>query len=95
MSNPSSHTVVVDADMKSTFEAIANVAEYPQWLSSIKSAKVLESDDQGGATKVDLTIDAGMLKDRVTLDYGWSGAPERLSFSLGEAFLLLRHGKIN
>lgn len=88
MSNPSSHTVVVEADLASVFPALANVAEYPQWLSAIKSAKVLESDDQGRPIKVDLTIDAGMLKDRVTLDYDWSRAPEKLSFSLDEADLL-------
>ena len=88
MSNPSSHTVVVEADLASVFPALANVAEYPQWLSSIKSAKVLKSDDQGRPIKVDLTIDAGMLKDRVTLDYDWSKAPEKLTFSLDEADLL-------
>lgn len=88
MSNPSSHTVVVDADLQTTFEAISNVAEYPQWLSSIKSAKVIESDGQGRPKKVELTIDAGMLKDRVTLDYDWSDAPEKLTFSLDEADLL-------
>lgn len=88
MSNPSSHTVVVEADLASTFSALANVAEYPQWLSSIKTAKVIETDSQGRATSVDLTIDAGMLKDRVRLDYDWSAAPEKLSFSLAEADLL-------
>ena len=35
-----------------------------------------------------MSIDAGMMKDRPTLDYDWSAAPGTLSFSLDEADLL-------
>ena len=35
-----------------------------------------------------MSIDAGMMKDRVILDYDWSGAPTHLSFSLDDADLL-------
>jgi hypothetical protein len=35
-----------------------------------------------------MSIDAGMMKDRLTLDYDWSAAPNKLSFSLDEADLL-------
>ena len=35
-----------------------------------------------------MSIDAGMMKDRVTLDYDWSQAPSKLSFSLEDADLL-------
>jgi hypothetical protein len=35
-----------------------------------------------------MTIDAGMMKDRPVLDYDWSQAPNKLSFSLDEADLL-------
>ncbi len=35
-----------------------------------------------------MTIDAGMMKDRVILDYDWSAAPGKLSFSLDDADLL-------
>jgi hypothetical protein len=45
-------------------------------------------DDQGRITKVKMSIDAGMMKDRVILDYDWSGAPTHLSFSLDDADLL-------
>jgi hypothetical protein len=33
-------------------------------------------------------IDAGMMKDKVTLDYEWSEAPSKLSFSFNDADLL-------
>jgi hypothetical protein len=35
-----------------------------------------------------MTIDAGMMKDRPTLDYDWSEAPSKLRFSLEDADLL-------
>jgi hypothetical protein len=35
-----------------------------------------------------MSIDAGMMKDRLTLDYDWSKAPTSISFSLDEADLL-------
>jgi hypothetical protein len=35
-----------------------------------------------------MSIDAGMMKDRPVLDYDWSQAPGKLSFSLDEADLL-------
>ena len=33
-------------------------------------------------------VDAGMMKDKVVLDYDWSQSPERLTFSLSDADLL-------
>jgi hypothetical protein len=35
-----------------------------------------------------MSIDAGMMKDRPTLDYDWSETPNKLSFSLEDADLL-------
>ena len=48
----------------------------------------MATDEQGRITKAKLTIDAGMMKDRVILDYDWSQAPSRLTFSLDDADLL-------
>jgi len=62
--------------------------KYPEWSTQIKSAEALDHDDQGRITKVKMSIDAGMMKDRPTLDYDWSEAPNKLSFSLEDADLL-------
>jgi len=88
MSEKSSSTVVIDAPLAAVQVALFDIAEYPQWLTSIKKAEVLESDGEGRPTKAKLAIDAGMMKDRVTLDYDWSAAPLTLSFSMDEADLL-------
>jgi ribosome-associated toxin RatA of RatAB toxin-antitoxin module len=88
MSEKSSSTIVIDAPLADVQAALFDIATYPEWLTSIKKADVLESDAQGRAIKVKLAIDAGMMKDRVTLDYDWSAAPASLSFSMDEADLL-------
>ena len=88
MSEKSSSTIVIDAPLADVQAALFDIATYPEWLTSIKKADVLESDDQGRAIKAKLAIDAGMMKDRVTLDYDWSAAPASLSFSIDDADLL-------
>jgi ribosome-associated toxin RatA of RatAB toxin-antitoxin module len=88
MSEKSTATVLIDAPLADVQEALFAVGAYPEWLSSVKKSEVLESDSSGRVLKAKLSIDAGMMKDRVTLDYDWSGAPLSLSFSMDEADLL-------
>jgi hypothetical protein len=88
MSDSSSSTISIDAPLASVTEALFALDKYPEWSSSIKSAEAIARDDQGRITKVKMSIDAGMMKDRVILDYDWSGAPTHLSFSLDDADLL-------
>jgi ribosome-associated toxin RatA of RatAB toxin-antitoxin module len=88
MSEKSTATVLIDAPLADIQEALFTIGAYPEWLSSVKKSEVLESDSSGRVLKAKLSIDAGMMKDRVTLDYDWSGAPLALSFSMDEADLL-------
>ena len=88
MSDLSSSTITIDAPLADVQGALFALDQYPSWSNAIKASEVVESDDQGRATKVKMTIDAGMMKDRVILDYDWSKAPGQLSFSLDDADLL-------
>jgi ribosome-associated toxin RatA of RatAB toxin-antitoxin module len=88
MSEQSVSTVIIDAPLADVQAALFEVASYPEWLSSIKKADVIERDGENRVLKAKLSIDAGMMKDRVTLDYDWGSAPATLSFSLDEADLL-------
>lgn len=88
MSNISSSTITINAPLATLASVLSDLEKYPKWSSSIKSVEVLSRDDQGRITKVKMQIDAGMMKDRVTLDYDWSQAPSRFSFSLDDADLL-------
>ena len=88
MTDMSKSTISIDAPLAAVQEALFALDKYPEWSSQIKSAEALTHDDQGRITKVKMSIDAGMMKDRPTLDYDWSAAPGTLSFSLDEADLL-------
>lgn len=88
MSEFSSGTVIIGASLADVVARLSDVSGYPQWLSSIKKVEVTESDDQGRALKANVSVDAGVMKDRATLDYDWSGAPAVISFSLDEADLM-------
>jgi hypothetical protein len=88
MAEFSKSTISIDAPISAVQAALFAPDKYPEWSTQIKSAEALAHDDQGRVTKVKMSIDAGMMKDRLTLDYDWSGAPSKLSFSLDEADLL-------
>lgn len=88
MSEFSSSTITIEAPLAQVTEALFALEAYPQWSSSIKSVEVLNRDEQARPTKLKMVIDAGMMKDRIILDYDWSDAPARLSFSLDDADLL-------
>ena len=88
MSEFSKSTVIIEASLADVQKTLTELDKYPDWSSQIKSAESLSSDDQGRITKIKMSIDAGMMKDRVTLDYDWSQAPEKIIFSLDEADLL-------
>ena len=88
MSDSSTSTISIDATFAAVTDALFALEKYPLWSTSIRAVEVLNSDDLGRITKVKMTIDAGMMKDKVILDYDWSGSPERLSFSLDDADLL-------
>jgi hypothetical protein len=88
MSDKSVSTVIIEAPLADVESALFAIDAYPEWLSSIKKVEVLERDSENRITKAKLAIDAGMMKDRVTLDYDWSSAPGTLTFSMDEADLL-------
>lgn len=88
MSESSTASVTVEAPLAEVAAKLTAIADYPQWLTSIKKVEVVASDDQGRATSANVSIDAGVMKDRATLSYDWSKAPEEISFSLDEADLM-------
>lgn len=88
MSDLSSGNITIDAPIEAVQATLFDLAKYPEWSSAIKSVEVLASDDQGRLTTGKFVIDAGMMKDKVTLDYDWSEVPTKLTFSFNDADLL-------
>jgi carbon monoxide dehydrogenase subunit G len=88
MSDLSSGTIQIEASIEAVQSALFEIAKYPEWSSAIKSVEVLEKDESGRLISGKFVIDAGMMKDKVTLDYDWSEAPAKLSFTFNDADLL-------
>ncbi|MFM8841949.1 MAG: SRPBCC family protein [Actinomycetota bacterium] len=88
MSDYSVGTATIDASAEAIFSILKDLDSYPQWSASIKSVEVGERDSSGNPTKANLKVEAGVLKDRVSLDYDWSKAPDEISFTLEDAGLL-------
>ena len=83
-----SSKILIEAGADEVRKVLFDIASYTTWSRSIKSTKVESSDDQGRPVRIQLTIEAGMLRDKPTLEYDWSQAPEKVTFSLVDADLL-------
>ncbi|MEY3736567.1 MAG: hypothetical protein RLZZ251_283 [Actinomycetota bacterium] len=88
MTQPSSHSIVIDAPTTDVSTVLTDLESYPTWTSAIKKVEVLERDSANRASKVTMSIDAGVLKDRATLSYDWSKLPNEIQFSLDEADMM-------
>ncbi len=88
MAQFSKSVITIDAPIEQVQKTLFELDKYPEWSTQIKSSEAVDRDAQGRVTKVKMSIDAGMMKDRLTLDYDWSQAPSKLSFSMEEADLL-------
>ncbi|MFM8922099.1 MAG: SRPBCC family protein [Candidatus Nanopelagicaceae bacterium] len=85
-----SSKITIEASAEEVRKVLYDIAAYPTWSKTIKAAQVESSDDQGRPLRIQLTIEAGMLRDKPTLDYDWSGAPDQVTFSLVDADLLMQ-----
>jgi len=88
MSSISTSTVSISASADEVRAVLFDLPSYPTWSTSFKSVTVIASDEQGRPTQVSMSVDAGALKDKPTLNYDWAAYPDRLDFSLEDADLL-------
>ena len=88
MSDISENSITIEAPIGEVVEVLTDLASYPTWSTAIKSVEVQDKDASGRATKAKMSIDDGVMKDRVTLDYDWSKSPAEISFALDDADLL-------
>ena len=88
MSDISENSITIEAPIGEVVAVLTDLATYPSWSTAIKSVEVLDKDSSGRATKAKLSIDAGVMKDKVILDYDWSKSPAEITFELDDADLL-------
>ena len=52
------HTAEIDASPQACFDALTDYERLPEWQGAVRSARVLERDDQGRGSVVEYEIDA-------------------------------------
>lgn len=70
-------SIVVKADTDSIMEVIADFEAYPDWQDEIKEVEILESDDDGWATRVRFKVDAMVMTVNYVLDYTYEDTAMR------------------
>lgn len=88
MSDISSNSQNIEAPASEVAALLVDLENYPNWSSAIKSVEVHERDSSNRPVKATVKIEAGVLKDRATLNYDYSKFPSAISFSLEEADLM-------
>jgi uncharacterized membrane protein len=88
MSEISRNSVDIEAPFSEVLAVLSDLESYPGWSTAIKSVEAEVKEDAGLVTKAKMSIEAGVLRDRVTLDYDWSKLPNEITFSLDDADLL-------
>jgi ribosome-associated toxin RatA of RatAB toxin-antitoxin module len=72
------------------YEAVLDFERYPTWARDLKSATVLERDEQGRGTVVAFRAAAMGRSTSYTLRYDHAGAPTVLSWQLVEGDIMRR-----
>ena len=82
MADSSTQSIVVDAPSARVAAVICDFERYPEWAGAVKRAEVLEEYDDGYASQVRFTLDAGVLTDEYTLAYEYAEDISRIEWHL-------------
>jgi uncharacterized protein YndB with AHSA1/START domain len=82
MTETASQTTTIEAPLQACFDAAVAFERYPQWAHDVKEAVVRERDENGRATLVEFRASALGRSTHYTLQYDYSGAPQRLAWRL-------------
>jgi ribosome-associated toxin RatA of RatAB toxin-antitoxin module len=91
MADSTESSVVVGVAPEVVLGVIADFESYPEWTGAVKQAEVVETDEDGWATQVRFSLDAGVISDTYTLAYEWDFAEDStgvVSWTLVEAGML-------
>ncbi|WP_088314953.1 SRPBCC family protein [Kineosporia sp. R_H_3] len=91
MADRTESSIVVVAAPGDVLDVIADFDAYPEWTGAVQEADIVEEYEDGWASHVRFTLDAGVLKDTYTLAYEWDvdeNGTGTVSWNLVEATVL-------
>lgn len=77
-------SIVVEADPDTIMDVIADFEAYPQWQDEVKEVEVLDTDEDGWATRVRFRVDAMIAEVTYTLDYSYDDNAMRWTMVEGD-----------
>jgi ribosome-associated toxin RatA of RatAB toxin-antitoxin module len=66
-----SHSETARATVQECFDAITEFESYAEWASGVKTCRVLERDDQGRGSLIEMVLDLRLRTIRYVLRYGY------------------------
>jgi ribosome-associated toxin RatA of RatAB toxin-antitoxin module len=70
-------SIVVKADPDAIMDVIADFEAYPEWQDEIRKVEILETDEDGWATKAHFEVDAKIMSMAYTLAYTYADTAMR------------------
>ena len=84
MTDTSTQSIVIAAPPAEVAAVICDFARYPEWVTATTSVAVLEEYEDGYASQVRFTLDAGVVNDEYTLQYEYAEDISRIEWHLTE-----------
>jgi Polyketide cyclase / dehydrase and lipid transport len=84
MADRTTSSIVIGLPRKDVMAVIADFGAYPEWATGVRGTEVLSLADDGRASTVRFTLDAGVIKDSYVLGYDWDD-DTRVRWNLAEA----------
>jgi uncharacterized membrane protein len=84
MADSSTQSIIIDAPPDQVATVICDFPSYPEWTEAVRRAEVVEEYEDGYASQVRFTIDAGVLADEYVLAYEYAEDLSRIEWHLVE-----------
>ncbi|MET8836666.1 SRPBCC family protein [Micromonospora sp. NPDC004540] len=82
MADSSTQSIVVGASPDRVAAVICDFPRYPEWAEAVRRAEVVEEYEDGYASQVRFTIDAGVMADEYVLAYEYAEDISRIEWHL-------------
>ncbi|MEV0426819.1 SRPBCC family protein [Micromonospora sp. NPDC049836] len=82
MADSSTQSIIVGASPDDVAAVICDFPRYPEWAEAVRRAEVIEEYEDGYASQVRFTIDAGVMADEYVLAYEYAEDISRIEWHL-------------
>ncbi|MFE9690110.1 SRPBCC family protein [Micromonospora sp. NPDC005806] len=84
MADSSTQSIIIGASPDRVAAVICDFPRYPEWADAVRRAEVIEEYEDGYASQVRFTIDAGVMADEYVLVYEYAEDISRIEWHLVE-----------